>query len=125
MTAMREAIGRYRVERRLGEGGMGVVFAAHDEQLGRSVAIKTIKGGAADLAVRERLRREARVAAGLNHPGICQVFEIGEDDNELYIVMELLEGESLASRMARGAIPVDRPPSRPSEAPHARPSSHD
>ena len=102
---MRELVGRYRVATRLGEGGMGVVYAAHDEQLDRTVAIKMLKAATDDVA-RERFRREARAAASLNHPGICQVFEIGEQDGELFIVMELLEGESLAARLTRGALPL-------------------
>ena len=104
---MHTVVGRYRVEHCLGEGGMGVVYAARDGELERTVAIKMLKTGT-DEASRERFRREARTAASLNHPAICQVFEIGEHDGELFIVMELLEGESLAARLTRGAMSIDQ-----------------
>ena len=102
---MRQSIGRYAVTGTLGEGGMGVVYAAHDERLGRPLAIKMIRG-AADPDARERLYREARAAASVNHPAICQLYEIGEDGDELFLAMELLQGESLAARLARGPMPV-------------------
>ena len=85
---------------------MGVVYAAEDLRLGRSVALKTVRAELASAHTRERLRREARAAASINHPNICQLYEIGEDEGELYIAMELLEGEPLASRIARGPMPV-------------------
>ena len=85
---------------------MGVVYAARDEKLGRVVAVKTVRGTATDETARKRLLREARVAAGVNHPNVCQVFEVGEQDGALFVAMELLEGESLAARVARGALPV-------------------
>jgi non-specific serine/threonine protein kinase len=101
-----EAIGRYRVTRRLGQGGMGVVYAAHDDRLDRDVAIKRIRDAAGDTALRERLLREARAAARINHPNICHVYELAEEGEELYLVMELLEGEALEQRLARERIPV-------------------
>jgi TolB-like protein len=85
---------------------MGVVYAARDPHLGRALAIKTLHGTSADPIARERLTREARTAAALNHPSICQLYEIGEDEGELFLAMELLEGESLATRMARGPFTV-------------------
>ena len=85
---------------------MGVVYAALDAQLGRPVAIKMIKAAASEPAARERLRREARTAASVNHPAICQLYEIGEENGELFLAMELLQGESLAARIARGGIAV-------------------
>jgi serine/threonine protein kinase len=97
-------LGRYRVLHRLGQGGMGVVVAAEDEALGRRVAVKTIVE--ADESARRRFRREARAAASVNHPNVCQIYEIGEDSGQLYIVMELLEGEPLSARLARGALPI-------------------
>ena len=103
---MRDVIGRYRVTGLLGEGGMGVVYSAHDSQLGRPVAIKMIKAPDQDPLARERLQREARSAASINHPSICQLYEIGEDDGELFLAMELLQGESLASRLQRGPVPL-------------------
>ena len=101
-----EMIGRYRVTRRLGQGGMGVVYAAHDERLDRTVAIKRIRGAAGDSALRERLLREARAAARINHPNVCHVYELAEEHGELYLVMELLEGESLEQRLARDRMVV-------------------
>src|SRR5436190_3162466 len=102
---MLDRIGPYRVVRKLGEGGMGVVYAAEDERLNRAVAIKTIRE-AGDSIARERFMREARAAASLSHPNVCQLFDIGETDGSPFIVMELLDGESLAERLARGAIPL-------------------
>jgi len=97
-------LGRYRILHRLGQGGMGVVFAAEDESLGRRVAVKTI--AEPDESARKRFRREARAAAGVNHPNVCQVYEIGEDGGQLFIAMELLEGESLTDRLVRGPLPT-------------------
>jgi non-specific serine/threonine protein kinase len=102
----RTSIGRYAVTGTLGEGGMGVVYAAYDDRLGRPVAIKMIKAAVVEPAARDRLRREARSAASVNHPAICQLYEIGEEDGELFLAMELLQGESLAARIARGPIAV-------------------
>ena len=97
-------IGRYRVLKTLGEGGMGVVYAAHDDRLDRPIAIKMMR--ASDALARERLLREARAAAKLTHANICRTYEIGEADGELFIAMELLEGESLAARLLRGPMTV-------------------
>jgi non-specific serine/threonine protein kinase len=101
-----ETIGRYRVTRRLGEGGMGVVYAAHDERLDRAVAIKRIRSLSGDATLRERLLREARAAARISHPNVCHVYELAEEGAELYLVMELLEGEALDARLARERLPV-------------------
>jgi TolB-like protein len=102
---MRTAVGRYRITGVLGEGGMGVVYAAHDDRLERPVAIKTLKADTADPSSRERLQREAKSAARVNHPAICQLYELGEDDGEIFLAMELLQGESLADRLTRGRLP--------------------
>ena len=83
---------------------MGVVYKARDERLGRTVAIKMIRGTVNEPAARERLVREARSAASVNHPAICQLYEIGEADGELFLAMELLQGESLATRLTRGPM---------------------
>jgi eukaryotic-like serine/threonine-protein kinase len=106
---MTRTIGHYRIAEKLGEGGMGVVYAAEDTELGRRVALKLIHEAKGDAVARERMRREARAAAGVNHPGVCQVYEVGEEAGELYLAMELLEGEALADRIARGASPRWRP----------------
>jgi serine/threonine protein kinase/tetratricopeptide (TPR) repeat protein len=100
---MPERIGHYRIVRQIGQGGMGVVYEAVDERLERSVAIKTILPSA-DPHVRERLLREARAAAAVSHPHICQLFEIGEHDGGPYIAMELLDGMSLADRLETGPL---------------------
>lgn len=102
---MVDAIGHYRIERKLGEGGMGVVYAARDERLHRDVAIKTLRGAAA-LGDRDRVWREARAAAAVNHPNVCHVYEVAEHGDTIYIVMELLAGEALAARIARGPLPT-------------------
>jgi len=83
---------------------MGVVYAAHDDRLDRPIAIKMMR--ASDALARERLLREARAAAKLTHANICRLYEIGEADGELFIAMELLEGESLAARLLRGPMTV-------------------
>ena len=83
---------------------MGVVHAAHDERLDRPVAIKRIRQGADELE-RSRLWREARAAASVSHPNICQLYEIEEDGAELFLTMELLEGEPLGKRLERGPLP--------------------
>jgi serine/threonine protein kinase len=103
---MRTSVGRYTLTGTLGEGGMGVVYSARDERLGRTVALKMIKATASDPAARDRLSREARSAASINHPAICQLYEIGEHEGELFLAMELLQGESLAVRLARGPMPL-------------------
>jgi serine/threonine protein kinase/tetratricopeptide (TPR) repeat protein len=103
-AALPARIGRYRITRQLGRGGMGVVYAAHDERLDREVALKTMAGVSADDTARSRFWREARAAARVNHPNICQIYEIGEDAGELFIAMELLNGEPLAERLRRGAM---------------------
>jgi eukaryotic-like serine/threonine-protein kinase len=99
-------IGRFAIERKLGEGGMGVVYAARDDRLARTIAVKTLSSHAADTGARQRLWREARAAASVNHPNICQIYEVGEDGATLFIAMELLEGEALSERLQRGPISV-------------------
>ncbi len=81
-------------------GGMAGVFRARDDRLHREVAIKLIRDRAGMPEMRERLMREARVVSGLTHPNICTIFDIGEQDGELYLVLELLEGETLRERIA-------------------------
>jgi non-specific serine/threonine protein kinase len=85
---------------------MGIVYAARDERLERSVALKTISSLADSDTARRRFWREARAAASVNHPNVCQIHEIGEDNGTLFIAMELLEGESLADRLRRGPLSV-------------------
>jgi eukaryotic-like serine/threonine-protein kinase len=97
-------IGHYTLSHKLGEGGMGVVYAARDERLHRTVALKTMSAVGRDEGARKRFWREARAAASVSHPNVCQIYEIGEDAGELFIVMELLEGEVLAERLRRSAM---------------------
>ena len=104
MTDLPDRIGPYRVTGKLGEGGMGVVYAAVDDKLDRPVAVKMIRDVGADTATRERFWREARAAAAVNHPNVCQLYEIGEDGDQLFLVMELLEGQALSEKMQRGPL---------------------
>jgi non-specific serine/threonine protein kinase len=99
-------IGHYDIARKIGEGGMGIVYAARDERLQRSVALKTMSSVSSDDTARKRFWREARAAASVNHPNICQIHDIGEDQGTLFIAMELLEGESLAERLQHGPFTV-------------------
>jgi serine/threonine protein kinase len=110
LSAVRD-LGRYRVDATIGSGGMATVFRAHDRELGRPVAIKLLADNlAADPAFRDRFQREAQMAARLSHPNIVHVYDIArDDDGRPYIVMEYVDGESLAETLAReGALPPDR-----------------
>ncbi|MBX3192484.1 MAG: serine/threonine protein kinase [Labilithrix sp.] len=93
-------LGHFRVEREIGSGGMGAVYAAVDEKLEREVALKVLLDGMDSELNRKRLMREARLAAKLTHPNIATVYEVGEVGEQLYIVMELLEGQSLRKLLA-------------------------
>jgi serine/threonine protein kinase len=104
---MLDRISHYRINRKIGEGGMGVVYAAHDERLGRPVAIKTIRGACDSLEARSRFWREARALARINHPHICQIFEVAEEAGILYLVLEYLEGCSLEDRLHSGRMAVE------------------
>jgi serine/threonine protein kinase len=101
---MPDRIGHYRIVRQIGRGGMGIVYEAIDERLQRPVAIKAILP-ASNPQMRDRLLREARTAAAVSHPHICQLFEIGEHEGEPFLAMELLEGQSLADRLEAGPLP--------------------
>ncbi|HEV7509984.1 MAG TPA: serine/threonine-protein kinase [Thermoanaerobaculia bacterium] len=104
-----ERIGSYRVLGRLGRGGMGEVFLAWDDRLRRKVAIKRIRDGDSDVApaLRQRLLREARAAASLNHSAIVQVYDLMADDEGDCIVMEYVEGRTLGARLSEGPLPLD------------------
>lgn len=93
--------GRYRLGETIGTGGMGAVLRGHDQVLDRPVAVKLLKDQlATDPATVERFRREARIAAGLSHPGIASVFDFGEEEGRFFIVMELLDGRDLHQLVA-------------------------
>jgi TolB-like protein/Flp pilus assembly protein TadD len=100
-------LGRYTVLARLGAGGMGVVYRARDQKLGREVALKVLPASeTADPGSRARLMREARLASSLNHPHICVVHEVDEQDGEMFIAMELIGGQSLRGRIGSVGLPV-------------------
>ena len=99
------AVGPYQIEGLLGKGGMGEVFRARDTRLGRPVALKFLSDTlAANIAVLERFRREAQAISTLNHPNVCTVYDIGEQSGRPYLVMELMEGQTLKDRIAAGSI---------------------
>jgi Tol biopolymer transport system component len=101
-------LGPYEIASPLGAGGMGEVYKASDTRLNRTVAIKVLPAHFADDPdMRQRFDREAQTIAGLNHPHICTLHDIGEQDGVRYLVLEHLEGETLADRLTRGALPLD------------------
>jgi serine/threonine protein kinase len=100
-------LGHYEVVSLIGSGGMGDVYRARDPRLAREVAIKTLRSAGAGEDARARLWREARAAASVSHPGICQIHDVGETHDNIYIVMELLDGEPLSHRLKDGPLAVD------------------
>ncbi|HEX4914969.1 MAG TPA: serine/threonine-protein kinase, partial [Vicinamibacterales bacterium] len=103
-----QTISHYKVLSRLGAGGMGVVYEAEDTRLGRKVAIKFLPDELnADLEAAQRFLREARVVSNLNHAHICTLYDIGTHDAKQFMVMELLDGQSLKDRISRSALPID------------------
>jgi serine/threonine protein kinase/Tol biopolymer transport system component len=100
-------LGPYQIGSRVGAGGMGEVYKAHDTRLGRTVAIKVLPAHlATDPQGRKRFEREARAVAALNHPHISTLYDIGAQDGIDFLVMEFLDGETLAARLAKGALPL-------------------
>jgi len=106
MTEMPDCIGPYRIVSKVGEGGMGVVYKAEDSRLGRVVALKIIRECDADFSRRRRFWQEARAAAQVAHPNACRIYDVAEEQDRLVLVMEFIEGESLARRVERGALPA-------------------
>src|SRR6476620_6367898 len=101
-------LGPYEILSLLGAGGMGEVYKARDTRLDRLVAIKVLPDHLFDRAdLRQRFEREARAISSLSHPNICALFDIGVHDGQDYIVMEYLDGESLADRVAHGPLPME------------------
>src|SRR5215813_14095074 len=98
----------YRLEERLGAGGMGLLYRATDLKLGRAVAVKLLaRHLVSDATAKARFVQEARAASALDHPNIANVHDIGEEDGELFIVMALYDGETLARRLEKGRLPVE------------------
>src|SRR5450631_3061494 len=106
MAILPERIGPYEITGKLGEGGMGVVYSANDTRLNRPVALKMILDSGNDEDSRKRFLREAQAAARVTHPNICRIYDIGEIDSRPFLVMELLEGESMSERLGRGPMPL-------------------
>ena len=119
-------LGPYQLEALLGEGGMGQVFRARDTRLGRPVAIKLIRaerGQRPDFRI--RFQREAQATAALNHPHICTLYDVGEQAGTSYLVMEYVEGQTLASRLREGPLPLDQLLHRAAEVAQALAAAHE
>jgi TolB-like protein/tRNA A-37 threonylcarbamoyl transferase component Bud32/Tfp pilus assembly protein PilF len=103
-----KTMSHYRIIEKLGEGGMGVVYKAEDTKLHRPVALKFLHPELTrDDEAKTRFMHEAQAAAALNHPHICTIYEVGENEGQSFIAMELVEGESLKERIERGPLPID------------------
>ena len=102
-----QMVGPYEVVEKLGEGGMGVVYKARDTRLKRMVALKFLSAGNSDANGRRRFLREAQAASSLNHPNIVSIFDLGEDANSVFLVMEYIEGQSLSRLIPKTGLPLD------------------
>ena len=101
-------LGPYEILSAIGAGGMGEVYRARDKRLDRTIAVKVLAPNlSGNPEYRQRFEREARTVAALSHPHICPVYDIGAHDGLDYLVMEYLEGENLAARIAKGPLPLD------------------
>ena len=102
-------LGPYEILSPLGAGGMGEVYRARDTRLGREVAVKILPPGLTESEqARQRFEREARTISQLSHPHICALYDVGREGSTEYLVMELLEGQTLADRIAKGSVPLDQ-----------------
>src|SRR5215471_1817201 len=101
-------LGPYEIVSPVGAGGMGEVYRARDMRLDRIVAIKVLSAHMDSPASRERFEREARAVSSLNHPHICALYDVGNQDGRAYLVMEYLAGETLAARLAQGPLAIDK-----------------
>ena len=111
-------LGSYEIVSLLGKGGMGEVWRARDSKLGREVAIKTLpEEFAQDEERLARFEREAKLLASLNHPNIAAIYGLEEHNGTRFLVLELVEGDTLAERLKRGAIPVEESSNSPSRLP--------
>src|SRR5581483_3009121 len=101
-------LGPYEIVSPVGAGGMGEVYRAHDTRLGRDVAVKVLpQQFSADGDLKQRFEREAKAISSFSHPHICQLYDVGSQNGTEYLVMEYLEGETLADRLAKGPMPVN------------------
>src|SRR5215471_12745199 len=101
-------LGPYEITAMLGAGGMGEVYRARDTRLERTVAIKVLSHLSTDPQRKQRLEREAKAISSLNHPHICVLHDIGQQDGIDYLVMECVEGETLAKRLEKGPLPLEQ-----------------
>ena len=116
-----ETIGRFEIVRELGRGGFGVVYEARDVELGRSVAFKAVRSGSSDAVREQRALAEAEAAARLAHPNIVHLYDVGRCERGPFLIMELLRGETLDERLARGPLPLrEAVPRRGGDRPRRR-----
>src|SRR5438132_13420734 len=104
-----QKLGPYEVIALVGAGGAGEVYKARDTRLDRTVAVKVLPSHLADRPdLRERFEREARAVSSLNHPHICTLFDVGQDEGADFLVMEYLEGETVEARLVKGPLPLEQ-----------------
>ncbi len=121
---MLDRVGRYRIESQLGAGGMGEVFRAHDEELGRDVALKFLRAEPDETSV-ARFRREARAACAFQHPNAATIFDVGTHEGRPFIVMELVSGDSLRAKLGDPSVTTDQKVSWLAEVARALAAAHD
>src|SRR5437868_3429739 len=102
-------LGPYEIQSPLGAGGMGEVYRARDSRLARTVAIKILPAHlSASAEAKQRFDQEARAISSLSHPNICHLYDLGQQEGTSYLIMEYLEGETLADRLRKGPLPLDQ-----------------